>query len=48
MFDSKTDETIASVTGMKKPICAIDSSQSSNLIAFGTSDGRIDVLEYNC
>lgn len=47
IFDTNSHETIASVTGIKKPIYSVDVSTSNNLIAFGTSDGRINVLEYN-
>lgn len=47
IFDSKTDEVLASLTGIKKPIFSIDAASASNMIAFGSSDGRISVLEYN-
>ncbi|CAI2373157.1 unnamed protein product [Moneuplotes crassus] len=47
IFDSSTENVIASVTGGKKPIYSIDVSESNSLIAFGTSDCLINVLEYN-
>lgn len=47
IFDSESSNVIASVTGVKKPIYAIDVSSTNNVIAFGTSDGKINVLEYN-
>lgn len=47
IFDTNTSEVVASVTGTKKPIYSVDISSTNSLLAFGTSDGRLNVLEYN-
>lgn len=47
IFDSSSHSVVASVTGIKKPIYSVDVSNTGNLIAFGTADGRINVLEYH-